>query len=126
MLRVIIVGGVAGYIGGLVFGAWLGDVGSFPLFAALFRGNSTAMGRAIYSFGTFVLGATYGVLFGREIRGIGVSMAWGVAYGYLWWVLGELTIFPFWLGQGVTWSLESGRAAFPGLTGHHGEWRACP
>jgi uncharacterized membrane protein YagU involved in acid resistance len=118
LMRAILVGGVAGYLGGLVFGAWLGSAGDFPLFAALFRGNSTAQGRFVYAFGSFFLGAIYGVLYRREINSVGSSMAWGVAYGYLWWVLGELTIFPLWLGQGVTWSLENGRAAFPGLTGH--------
>jgi uncharacterized membrane protein YagU involved in acid resistance len=65
-----------------------------------------------------VIGATYGVLFRQEVRGLGSSIAWGVAYGLIWWILGPLTIMPWWLGYALQWSLEASQEAFPSLIGH--------
>jgi len=113
-----IIGGMAGLVGGLAFGAWMERVGFFPLVAGLVRSNSPDVGRLLHFIISVVIGASYGVLFRRDIRGIGSSIAWGVAYGIIWWVLGPLTIMPLWLGHGVQWSLAAGQRAFPSLVGH--------
>jgi uncharacterized membrane protein YagU involved in acid resistance len=68
-------------------------------------------------FGTLI-GASFGVLFRNEIRGLGSSIAWGSVYGLVWWILGPLTLMPWLLGDGVQWSLDAGRAAFAPLVGH--------
>lgn len=117
-LRDMFIGGVAGFAGGLAFGAWMERVGIFPLIAGLVRSDSPDVGRLVHFIISVIIGATYGALFRHDIRGIGSSIAWGVAYGFIWWVLGPLTIMPWWLGQGVQWSLEAGQAAFPSLVGH--------
>ena len=117
-LRDMVIGGIAGFVGGLAFGAWMERVGVFPLIAGLVHSDSPDVGRFLHFIISVIIGATYGALFRHNIRGSGSSIAWGVAYGFIWWILGPLTIMPWWLGQGVQWSLEAGRATFPSLVGH--------
>lgn len=117
-LRALFIGGLAGLVGGLAFGAWMEHVGFFPLIAGLLRSDSPNVGRTLHLIISVVIGGSYGVLFRRDIRGIGSSIAWGVAYGFIWWILGPLTLMPWWLGKGVRWSLAAGQAAFPSLLGH--------
>lgn len=114
----LVVGGMAGFVGGLAFGAWMERVGFFPLVAGLLRSTSPDVGRTLHFIISVVIGASYGVLFRHDIRGAGSSIAWGIAYGLIWWVLGPLTIMPWWLGHGIQWSLAAGQGAFPSLVGH--------
>lgn len=114
----MICGGIAGLVGGLAFGAWMERVGFFPLIAGLVRSDSADVGRMLHFIISVVIGASYAVLFRHDLRGVGSSISWGIAYGLIWWILGPLTIMPLWLGHGVQWSLASGRAAFPSLVGH--------
>ncbi len=118
LLRAIFIGGLAGLVGGLAFGAWMERVGFFPLVAGLVRSDSPGMGRMLHFIISVVIGATYGVFFRYDIRGPGSSIAWGVAYGVIWWILGPLTIMPLWLGHGLQWSLEASQGAYPSLVGH--------
>ncbi len=118
LLRVVIIGGVAGSLGGLILGTWPVSAGTLSPSLALIRGSSTGVGGFAFWLGSFALGAIYGVLYRGEIRGAGSSIAWGAAYGYLWWVLGELTLLPIGLGRGVEWSLASARTSFAGLTSY--------
>lgn len=111
-------GGIAGLVGGLAFGAWMERVGFFPLIAGLVRSDSADVGRMLHFIISVVIGASYAAFFRHDIRGVGSSIGWGIAYGFIWWILGPLTIMPLWLGNGVQWSLASGRAAFPSLVGH--------
>jgi hypothetical protein len=57
LLRAGLIGGVAGYLGGAVVGAWLSHAAGFPLFAALVRSSSAPTGSLLYSVGSFLLGA---------------------------------------------------------------------
>ncbi len=118
LLRAAVIGGLAGFIGGLAFGAWMARVGFFPLVAGLVGSTSPNVGRALHLLISVTIGGTFGVLFRGDIRGIGSSIAWGVAYGFIWWILGPLTLMPWWLGRGVQWSLTAAQAAFPSLIGH--------
>lgn len=117
-LRAILIGGLAGLIGGTAFGAWMARVGFFPLIAGLVNSDSSDVGQMLHFFISVIIGATFGVLFHRDIRGIGSSIAWGVAYGIIWWFLGPLTIMPWGLGQDIQWSLGASQMAFPSLVGH--------
>jgi hypothetical protein len=93
-------------------------VGVFPLIAGLVHSDSPDVGRFLHFIISVIIGASYGALFRHDIRGTGSSIVWGIAYGFIWWILGPLTIMPWWLGQGVQWSLEASRATFPSLVGH--------
>lgn len=62
-----------------------------------------------------VLGAIFGVVFGYQSHGYAASIGGGLVYGLLWWVVGALTVAPLIAGQGPTWSVAAGSAAFPSL-----------
>jgi len=41
-------------------------------------------------------------------------------YGFAWWILGPLTLMPFFMGMGlgVNWNVTAMSAAMPSLVGH--------
>jgi uncharacterized membrane protein YagU involved in acid resistance len=65
-----------------------------------------------------VIGASFGVLFQRDVRGYGSSLGWGMAYGMFWWFLGALTLFPLLRGDTVDWSYAQAGDLFGSLVGH--------
>ncbi len=116
--RAIIGGGLAGIAGGWVFGRWMEQVNFYALIASLVGSTSNLAGDALhYLFAAFV-GANFGILFQRDLRGYGSSMAWGMAYGIFWWFLGPLTILPLGLGKPLDWSYIHASAEFGPLIGH--------
>ena len=116
--RALVVGGVAGIVGGWAFGRWMAQVGFFPLIAGLVGSNSAMIGTALH-FGIAVLiGASFGLLFQRDVLGFGSCLGWGLAYGILWWFVGPLTLLPLLQGNTPDWSYERGAALFGSLVGH--------
>ncbi len=111
-------GGLAGLIGGWVFGQWMGEANFYPLIAGLVNSIDPTTGRWLHLGFSVVIGMSYGVLFRGETRSPGSSIAWGMVYGLVWWVVGMLTFLPVLLGNGVQWSLTAAQAAFPALIGH--------
>jgi uncharacterized membrane protein YagU involved in acid resistance len=105
-------------VGGWVFGQWMEQAGFFPLVAGLANSSDPATGRTLHTLISLVIGMSYGVLFQRETRSSGASIAWGLVYGLTWWILGPLTLMPWLLGQGVQWNIASAQAALPSLIGH--------
>ena len=91
-IRAIVAGALAGLVGGFAFGA-------LPPVLAV------------------ILGATFGLLFQRDVRGYGSSLGWGLAYGLLWWFLGPLALVPALQGRLVDWSAEHATAIFDQLVG---------
>ncbi len=116
--RALVVGGLAGIVGGWAFGKWMAQVGFFPLIAGLVNSDSQMMGVTLHYIFAIIIGASFGLLFQRDVRGCGSSLSWGLAYGLFWWFLGPLTILPLWQGQAVDWSYERGSALFGSLVGH--------
>lgn len=111
-------GGLAGLLGGWVFGVWMEQAGFFPLIAGLVNSTDPLTGRWLHFGISILIGVTYGVLFQEETRTLGTSIAWGMGYGLIWWIVGPLTVMPWLLGQGVQWSLLAAQSAFPSLIGH--------
>ena len=52
------------------------------------------------------IGASFGLLFQRDVRCPGSSICWGLGYGLFWWFLGPLTLMPILLGHAPTWSMQ--------------------
>jgi uncharacterized membrane protein YagU involved in acid resistance len=116
--RALVVGGVAGIVGGWAFGKWMAQVNFFPLIAGLVDSDSVMVGMTLH-FGIAVLiGASFGMLFQHDVRGLGSSLGWGLAYGILWWFLGPLTLMPILRGSPPDWSYQQGGALFGSLVGH--------
>src|SRR5262245_2704607 len=85
--RALVVGGIAGLIGGWAFGKWMAQVNHFPVIAGLVNSNSIMMGVTLHFIFALIIGASFGVLFQRDVWGFGSSMGWGAGYGLLWWFL---------------------------------------
>jgi uncharacterized membrane protein YagU involved in acid resistance len=116
--RAIIVGGLAGIVGGWAFGKWMAQVNFFTIVASLVGSTAPEVGVAVHYLIAAVIGASFGMLFQRDVRGYGSSMGWGMAYGLFWWFLGPLTLLPILRGTPVDWSYERGATLFGSLVGH--------
>jgi hypothetical protein len=116
--RAIIGGGLAGIAGGWAFGRWMEQVNFYQVIAGLVGSTSSMVGNALHYLFAAVIGAGFALLFQRDVRGYGSSMAWGMAYGILWWFLGPLTVLPLWLGKPIDWSYIHAGAEFGPLIGN--------
>jgi uncharacterized membrane protein YagU involved in acid resistance len=116
--RAVCAGGFAGIAGGWAFGKWMEQTGFFPLVAGLVRSSSAGVGVTLHFAIAVIIGATFGLLFQREIRGLGSSLAWGAAYGIVWWFVGALTLLPLISGHRPDWSQTQAAARFGSLVGH--------
>ncbi len=117
--RALLGGGVAGIVGGWAFGKWMEQVDFFPLIAGLAGSHSHMLGQSLHFLFAVMIGITFALLFQREVRGLGSSMACGAAYGIFWWFLGPLTLMPLWLGRPLNWSIENASSLFGSLAGHY-------
>jgi uncharacterized membrane protein YagU involved in acid resistance len=116
--RAVAGGGFAGILGGWAFGKWMEQVNFFPLIAGLVNSNSRMLGVLLHFAIAAIIGVSFGLLFQREIRGFGSSLAWGAAYGMLWWFVGPLTLLPLLLHVPPDWSYAHASALFGSLVGH--------
>ena len=116
--RALVVGGLAGIFGGWAFGKWMEQVNIYPLIAGLVNSDSRMVGATLHFVFAVIIGATFGVLFQRDVRGYGSNLGWGMAYGIFWWFLGPLTIMPIWEGVPVDWSYQHASALFGSLIDH--------
>jgi uncharacterized membrane protein YagU involved in acid resistance len=118
MPRALVVGGLAGIVGGWAFGKWMAQVDFFPLIAGLVDSNSAMVGMTLHFGIAVVIGASFGLLFQRDVRGLGSCLGWGLAYGIFWWFLGPLTLLPILRGSQPDWSYQHGGTLFGSLVGH--------
>src|SRR6266478_6160800 len=114
----LVAGGLAGIVGGWAFGQWMEKAHFFPLIAGLVGSASPSVGKSLYFLFAVIIGATFGLLFQRDVRGYGSSAGWGLAYGIFWWFLGPLTIKSLLQAQKPDWSLAHGQELFGSLIGH--------
>ncbi|MFN8475745.1 MAG: hypothetical protein U0822_26420 [Anaerolineae bacterium] len=116
--RAIIVGGVAGVIGGWAFGKWMEQVNFYPLIAGIFNSNDRSLGVGLHFVIAIIIGASFGILFQRDVRHAGSSLGWGMAYGIFWWFLGPLTLLPLLTLHWPDWSYAHASDLFGSLVGH--------
>jgi uncharacterized membrane protein YagU involved in acid resistance len=118
LARAVVAGGLSGIVGGWAFGKWMEQVNFFPLIAGLVGTDSREVGIVLHFIIAVVIGATFGLLFQRDVRGYGSSLGWGLAYGMFWWFLGPLTLLPVLQARPIDWSAERATALFGSLIGH--------
>jgi len=116
--RAIVAGGLAGTLAGFVFGQWVSSGNYFPLLEGYKELSSPGATETAHFVVALSIGATFGVLFQRDVRGYGSSMAWGLGFGIFWWFLGPLTLLPLAAGSPLDWSADQGSALFGALVGH--------
>lgn len=118
LLRAVTVGGLAGLVGGWAFSNWFAQNNAFVLIAGIVNSDSSAVGMLLHYLIAAIIGASFGFLFQRDVRGAGSSICWGLAYGLFWWFLGPLTLLPLLLHRPIDWSYLHGSAWFGSLIGH--------
>src|SRR5712692_6573965 len=118
LARALVAGGLAGIVGGWAFGQWMEKAHFFPLIAGLVGSSSPGLGKTLHFVIAVIIGATFGLLFQRDVRGYGSSLGWGLAYGIFWWFLGPLTLLPILQGVPINWSYMHGAELFGSLVGH--------
>lgn len=116
--RAIIVGGLAGLVGGWAFSVWFVQNNAFIVIAGIVGSGASSVGVIVHYTIAAVIGASFGVLFQRDVRGPGSSLCWGLAYGLFWWFLGPLTLQPMLLHHGINWSYQTANVFFGSLIGH--------
>ncbi len=116
--RAIVVGGLAGTLSGLVFSRWMYEGEFYPLLAGLPQLNSQFEMVGFHFLVALLIGASFGLLFQTDVRGLGSSMGWGLGFAIFCWFFGPLTLFPLLSGAGVDWSADQGTALFGSLVGH--------
>ena len=116
--RAVLRGAEAGLVGGLLFTLVMLQIGFLPTVARLVGSDSELVGFVVHLVIAEVVGASYGVLFRRQAFDPSAAIGWGVSYGFVWWILGPLTLAPVILGATPAWTVEAAAAAFPSLIGH--------
>jgi uncharacterized membrane protein YagU involved in acid resistance len=111
-------GALAGGAGGLLFTVVMAQIGFFPTVARLAGGSSAGLGLAVHLAISLIVGGAYGLLFRRQTHDLATAVGWGASYGFLWWVLGGLTLLPLLIGGEPQWTAESVADTFPSLVGH--------
>ena len=116
--RAIVAGGFAGVASGLIFGYWMLAGEFFPLLAGLGEFRSQTMAVAAQFGVALAIGATFGLLFQRDVHGYGSCMGWGVGYTILWWFAEPLFLFPLLRHVPLNWSADHASDLFGPLVGH--------
>ena len=111
-------GALAGVAGGLLFTVVMVAVNELPQVAELIGARTPAVGLVVHLAIAVLIGVSYAVLFRRRSFDLASGIGWGVSYGFLWWVLGNLTLLPVLLGTAPQWSAVAITAGFPSLVGH--------
>ncbi|HEX3784757.1 MAG TPA: hypothetical protein VHX38_34280 [Pseudonocardiaceae bacterium] len=111
-------GALAGFVGGLVFGASMAVFGMLPTVASIVHTDSVVAGFVVHMVFAVVIGAGFGVFAVRQRIRVGETMFWGLIYGAFWWFLGPQTLLPLFRGLPVAWTLAGAQALLPSLIGH--------
>ena len=118
MAKRLVDGALAGLAGGAAFGMLMGTMGMLPMIAKMVGSESALVGFALHMFLSAAIGAGFGMISGTASACAGTSLAFGLLYGFAWWILGPLTLMPIFLGMGPQWSLAAVKMALPSLGGH--------
>ena len=117
-LRAATWGAFAGIVGGLLFTIIMVKVGALGRVSKLVGAQSSVVGFVVHMIIAVVIGGTYALLFRRHSFDVRSGIGWGLSYGFLWWILGGLTLLPVLLGGSPEWSAAEAGRAFPSLVGH--------
>jgi uncharacterized membrane protein YagU involved in acid resistance len=116
--RAIVAGGAAGLAAALIFSRWMYEGGFFPLIAGFGSPGSHFTSVLLHFAVACVIGCTFGVVFQNDVRNLGSSMGWGMAYAIFWWILGPMTVFPAVYGRRPDWSAPQASELFGPLVGY--------
>jgi uncharacterized membrane protein YagU involved in acid resistance len=116
--RALVAGGSSGFAAALIFSRWMYEGDFFPLIAGFVDQGSHFTSVLLHLAVACVIGCTFGVLFQNDVRNLGSSMGWGMAYAIFWWLLGPMTLFPLASGQRPDWTSSHAGELFGPLVGY--------
>jgi uncharacterized membrane protein YagU involved in acid resistance len=116
--RAIRSGALAGLVGGVLFTAVMVAVGALPTVARMVGSANPVVGLIVHLVIAQIIGVSYAVLFRRKSFDVVSGAGWGLCYGFFWWVLGNLTLLPWFTGSPVRWDAAALSAGLPSLVGH--------
>jgi uncharacterized membrane protein YagU involved in acid resistance len=119
-LRGLARGAAAGSVGGAIFTFVMLQIGFLPDVASLVGSSSPGTGLLVHFVIATLIGMSYGLLFRRQSFDLTSALGWGLTYGFIWWILGALTLMPVILGSIPQWTATDAALAFPALVGHLG------
>ena len=96
-----------GLAGGVVFGALMAMMGMLPMIGNMVGVPSAWIGFFVHLLISATIGGSFAVLLDASGQRGGVGS--GLAYGFVWWILGPLTLMPFLHGHGTGRQLERHR-----------------
>ncbi len=107
-----------GLAGGVVFGALMAVMGMLPMIGNMVGVPAAWIGFVVHLLISATIGGSFAVLLDASGQRGGVGS--GLAYGLIWWILGPLTLMPFFMGMGlgVNWNVAAMGQAMPSLVGH--------
>ncbi len=114
----ITAGVIGGLAGGLAFGLLMAMMGMLPMVAGLVGSDSAGVGLLVHLILSAAIGAGFGLAFGGRLRTPGESIAWGLLYGAIWWVLGPLLLMPLLMGMGLQFAAAFSGPMLTSLLGH--------
>ncbi|MFB6283085.1 MAG: hypothetical protein ABEK59_04005 [Halobacteria archaeon] len=117
-LEMMKLGATSSLLGSLLFGVLLYETGKLVVVASLVGSSSKAVGFLVHLCVGAIVGMTYGLLFRYESPDLGSGIVWGLTYGYVWYIVGPLTLLPTLQGRPVTWGSTAVASTFPLLIGH--------
>jgi uncharacterized membrane protein YagU involved in acid resistance len=111
----LVEGATAGLIGSALVGDLLAAQGRLGALGTIAPGSApTTSWLFVLVVGAF-LGSIFAALYPRPIDGAGPLLIRGVIFGFVWWVIGSLTVFPLLRGEGLSWSAVAARDEFAGF-----------
>ncbi len=113
-------GALGGLAGGAVFGVMMAMMGMLKIIASMVGSTSPVVGFLMHMMISAAIGAGFGLVLGHWARSTGKAIGAGLGYGFLWWILGPLTLMPLMMGMGFgsQWNAPAMQAAMPSLLGH--------
>ena len=114
----LIRGTLAGLLAGGLLGAALDAQSQLLAATAPLNGGSHLAAWLITLVIGLLAGVGFAVLYSNPPDGSGAGLIRGTVYGFLWWVVGALTLVPLLGGAGLPWSVEGIRPVFATLPGY--------
>jgi uncharacterized membrane protein YagU involved in acid resistance len=112
-LTVLIGGLLSGLFAGIVYWIVLNQQQLSPM------SGSTAVSEElwVHLIASVLAGGLFAVTLGRHLVTPGAGLIGGALYGFIWWAIGPLTLFPLVRGASPLWSLTGAQSVFPLMMG---------
>jgi uncharacterized membrane protein YagU involved in acid resistance len=109
------VGAMGGLVAGMVFGMMMNMLNMIGSIAMLVGSKSNAVGWAVHLLISMAIGAAFSFLLERRLTSYSAGIGYGMAYGFLWWVLGGQILMPAKLHMPI---FQFNTMAWQSLMGH--------